>query len=110
MGNQGSRITGTGNNQNILSKSLLSIIQRHLKKSIEKYLFQKNDNYSLHGARQRGKTTLMDQILTTFLFSHLIIPAQRNVPRETDITNLYFSSSFADISKPLLMSSNRIRT
>ena len=41
------------------------MIQRQLKKSIEKYLFQKK-TIILYGARQTGKTTLMDQILEPF--------------------------------------------
>jgi predicted AAA+ superfamily ATPase len=38
------------------------MIERHLKKSIEKYLF-KRKAIILYGARQTGKTTLMEQIL-----------------------------------------------
>ena len=38
------------------------MIQRHLKRIIEKYLFQKKA-IILYGARQTGKTTLMEQIL-----------------------------------------------
>ncbi len=41
---------------------MVVMIQRHLKKSIEKYLFHKK-TIILYGARQTGKTTLMEQIL-----------------------------------------------
>ncbi len=44
---------------------MVNMIQRHLKRSIEKYLFQKK-TIILYGARQTGKTTLMDQILEPF--------------------------------------------
>lgn len=41
------------------------MIQRHLKRNIEKYLFQKK-TIILYGARQTGKTTLMEQILEPY--------------------------------------------
>jgi uncharacterized protein len=41
------------------------MIERHLKKSIEKYLFKKKA-IILYGARQTGKTTLMEQILAPY--------------------------------------------
>ncbi len=41
------------------------MIQRHLKQIIEKYLFQKK-TIILYGARQTGKTTLMEQILEPY--------------------------------------------
>jgi len=44
---------------------MATIIQRHLKRSIEKYLFKKKA-IILYGARQTGKTTLMEQILNPY--------------------------------------------
>jgi uncharacterized protein len=41
------------------------MIQRHLRKRIEKYLFQKK-TIIVYGARQTGKTTLMEQILEPY--------------------------------------------
>lgn len=41
------------------------MIRRHLKKNIEKYLFKKKA-IIIYGARQTGKTTLMEQILAPY--------------------------------------------
>jgi uncharacterized protein len=41
------------------------MVQRHLKKIIEKYMFHKK-TLILYGARQTGKTTLMEQILEPY--------------------------------------------
>lgn len=62
------------------------MIQRHLKKSIEKYLFQKKA-IILYGARQTGKTTLMEQILAPYKEETLFLNGDDADTREM-LTNL----------------------
>jgi len=62
------------------------MIQRHLKRNIEKYLFQKKA-IILYGARQTGKTTLMEQILEPFREETLFLNGDDADTREM-FTNL----------------------
>ncbi|MCA1758706.1 MAG: ATP-binding protein [Bacteroidales bacterium] len=62
------------------------MIERHLKKSIEKYLFKKKA-IILYGARQTGKTTLMEQILEPFREETLFLNGDDADTREM-FTNL----------------------
>lgn len=65
---------------------MISIIHRHLQKSIEKYLFQKK-TIILYGARQTGKTTLMEQILAPYREETLFLNGDDADTREM-FTNL----------------------
>ncbi len=62
------------------------MIQRHLKKGIEKYLFR-GKTIILYGARQTGKTTLMEQILEPFREVTLFLNGDDADTREM-LTNL----------------------
>ena len=62
------------------------MIQRHLKQIIEKYLFQKK-SIILYGARQTGKTTLMEQILEPYREETLFLNGDDADTREM-FTNL----------------------
>jgi len=62
------------------------MIERHLKKSIEKYLFRKKA-IILYGARQTGKTTLMEQILGPYRDETLFLNGDDADTREM-LTNL----------------------
>jgi predicted AAA+ superfamily ATPase len=62
------------------------MIQRHVKRSIEKYLFQKKA-IILYGARQTGKTTLMEQILEPYREETLFLNGDDADTREM-FTNL----------------------
>ena len=62
------------------------MIQRHLKRIIEKYLFQKK-TIILYGARQTGKTTLMEQILEPYREETLFLNGDDADTREM-FTNL----------------------
>ncbi len=62
------------------------MIERHLKKSIEKYLFRKKA-IILYGARQTGKTTLMEQILEPYRDETLYLNGDDADTREM-LTNL----------------------
>jgi predicted AAA+ superfamily ATPase len=62
------------------------MIQRHLKRNIEKYLFKKKV-IILYGARQTGKTTLMEQILAPYREDTLFLNGDDADTREM-FTNL----------------------
>lgn len=65
---------------------MVVMIQRHLKRNIEKYLFQKKA-IILYGSRQTGKTTLMEQILAPYREETLFLNGDDADTREM-LTNL----------------------
>jgi len=62
------------------------MIERHVKRNVEKYLFRKKI-IILYGARQTGKTTLMEQILEPFRDETLFLNGDDADTREM-LTNL----------------------